>query len=140
MFVPTSAALYVATDAKKDLWRKAMSQGVYIADEQTLYAALKIIDLTWRQIAQAENHQQVYSLASEMLDRVGAFMARFTSIGGKLEDAQKSYNEALSKLQEKGQSIPGTCNKLIKMGAKGKKLPKGVAPELLGIYDSPEED
>lgn len=140
MFVPTSAALYVATQAKNDLWRSAMNRGVYIADEQTLYAALKIIDMTWRQIAQAQNHQKVYTLASEMLDRVGAFMSKFTAIGSKLADAEKSYKEALAKLEDRGQSIPVTCNKLIKMGAKPKKQPKGVAPELLGIYEDSDDD
>lgn len=133
MFVPTSAALYTAVNAKRDLWRKAMEMGVYIADEQTLYAALKIINMTWRQIAQAENHQKVFGLASEMLDRVAAFAAKFSSIGSKLEDAQKAYSEAKAKLEDHGQSIPVTCNKLIRMGAKYKKLPKGVAPEILGF-------
>ena len=39
MFVPNSAALLTATNAASDLWRKAMERNVYIADEQTLYAA-----------------------------------------------------------------------------------------------------
>ena len=62
MFVPNSAALLTATNAASDLWRKAMERNVYIADEQTLYAALKIIAMTWQQIAQAENHEKVYAL------------------------------------------------------------------------------
>lgn len=125
MFVPTTAALYVATATKSDLWRKAMEQGVYIADEQTLYAALKIIDMTWRQIAQAENHEKVYKLADEMLDRVARFIDKFSTIGNKLEDANKAYKEAFAKLDSGGQSIPNTCQKLVKMGAKPKKVPKG---------------
>ena len=132
MFVPSTAALYAATDRRPDLWRKAMERGVYIADEQTLYAALKIISLTWRQIQQAENHEQVYKLANEMLERVNTFMQKFAGIGSKLDDARKAYDEAFGKLQEKGQSIPQTCNKLIKMGAK--VAPKrGVDPTLLGL-------
>ena len=133
MFVPTSAALYVATSEKSDLWRKAMEQGVYIADEQTLYAALRIIDMTWRQIAQAENHEKVFKLANEMLDRVTVFMEKFTAVGSKLNDAQKVYEDAYSKLKDSGTSIPVTCRKLVKMGAKSNKKPKGVDPYLLGL-------
>ena len=74
MFVPHTGALWTALNAQPDLWRKAMEQNVFIADEQTLFAALRIISLTWTQIRQAENHEQVYRLANEMLDRVGQFM------------------------------------------------------------------
>ncbi len=125
MFVPNTAALYAATSAKSDLWRKAMEKKVYIADEQTLYAALKIINMTWRQIAQAENHEKVYSLANEMLDRVSAFLDHFTKIGKQLDDARSSYDAALKKLEDKGQSIPQTSRKLIKLGAQVKSR-KGV--------------
>lgn len=74
MFVPHTGALWTALNAQPDLWRKAMEQNVFIADEQTLFAALRIISLTWTQIHQTENHEQVYRLANEMLDRVGQFM------------------------------------------------------------------
>lgn len=147
MFVPTSAALYVATNSKSDLWRKAMEQGVYIADEQTLYAALKIIGLTWRQIVQAENHEKVYQLADEMLDRVARFIDKFTAIGSKLSDAGKAYDEAFAKLKDSGQSIPATCRKLVRMGAKPKKAPKGElgaisfqASDPEKPYELPDED
>lgn len=136
MFIPNTTALLLATTHRPDLWRKAMEQKVYIADEQTLYAALKIVSLTWQQIAQAGNHEKVYALAEEMLGRVGAFMKCFTEIGLKLEAAQKSYNEGCSKLRDGGQSIPQTARKLVTLGAKYKKQPKGVAPELLGLSDS----
>ena len=133
MFVPNSTALYLATNSKDDLWRNAMGRGVYIADEHTLYAALRIINLTWRQITQAENHEKVYKLADEMLDRVARFMEKFTAVGNKLKDADKAYEEALAKLRDSGQSIPATCRKLVSLGAKTKKTVKGVDKELLGI-------
>ena len=71
MFVPNTGALWTAVGAQPDLWRNAMEKNVYIADEQTLFAALRIINMTWTQIAQAQNHEKVYELANEMMDRVG---------------------------------------------------------------------
>lgn len=132
MFVPNTAALYAATQHKPDLWRKAMERGVYIADEQTLYAALKIIEMTWRQIAQADNHEKVYALANEMLDRVNMFMEKFAALGKRLDEAQKSYGEALGKIRESGKSIPNTCRKLVSLGATVKPR-KGVSPDLIGL-------
>ncbi len=134
MFVPCGPALQTAMEAAPDLWRKAMEANVYIADEQTLYAALKIISMTWTQISQAENHEKVFRLADEMLERVGVFMERFSNVGRQIEAASKSYEDAMAKLSDRGQSIPGTCRKLIALGA-SVKTRKGVAPELLGLED-----
>lgn len=138
MFVPNTSALLLATNAKPDLWRKAMEQNVYIADEQTLYAALKIVSLTWSRIAQNENHKEVYALANEMLDRVGKFMEKYVELGNRLEAVTKAYNLGYDKIKEGGHSIPNTCRKLIRMGAKMEKR-KNVPDNLLGI-DSHETE
>ena len=118
MFVPHTGALWTALNAQPNMWRKAMEKNVFIADEQTLFAALRIISLTWTQIAQAENHEKVYALANEMLDRVGQFMRRYQAIGKALDNAQTAYEDAEKKLQPNGQSILQTCAKLQKLGAK----------------------
>lgn len=131
MFVPHTGALWTALNAQPDLWRKAMEQNVFIADEQTLFAALRIISLTWTQIRQAENHEQVYRLANEMLDRVGQFMKKYTAIGKALKTATTAYDDAERKLQPSGQSILQTCAKLQKLGAK--QSDKNLLPQLIDI-------
>lgn len=131
MFVPHTGALWTALNAQPDLWRKAMEQNVFIADEQTLFAALRIISLTWTQIRQAENHEQVYRLANEMLDRVGQFMKKFTAIDRALKSATAAYDDAERKLQPSGQSILQTCAKLQKLGAK--QSDKNPLPQLIDI-------
>lgn len=118
MFMPNTGALWTALNSKPDLWRKAMERNVFIADEQTLFAALRIINLTWTQIAQAQNHEKVFALANEMIDRVGQFMKKYQALGKALENAQKAYDEGDRKLQPQGQSIIQTAGKLIKLGAK----------------------
>lgn len=131
MFVPHTGALWTALNAQPDLWRKALEQNVFIADEQTLFAALRIISLTWTQIRQAENHEQVYRLANEMLDRVGQFMKKYTAIGKALKTATTAYDDAERKLQPSGQSILQTCAKLQKLGAK--QSDKNPLPQLIDI-------
>ena len=133
MFVPHTGALWTVLNAQPDLWRKAMEQNVFIADEQTLFAALRIISLTWTQIRQAENHEQVYRLANEMLDRVGQFMKKFTAIDRALKSATAAYDDANRKLQPSGQSILQTCAKLQKLGAK--QSDKNPLPQLIDIDD-----
>lgn len=118
MFVSHTGALWTALNAQPDLWRKAMEMNVFIADEQTLFAALRMISLTWTHIAQAENHEKVYELANEILDRVGKFMKSYENIGKAIENAQKAYEDGEKKLTPGGQSIINTCAKLEKLGAK----------------------
>jgi DNA recombination protein RmuC len=118
MFVPHTGALWTALNAQPDLWRKAMDKNVFIADEQSLFAALRIINLTWTQIAQAQNQEEVFRLANEILDRVGQFMKKYQAIGKALSNATEAYNDGEKKLQPSGQSILQSCGKLIKVGAK----------------------
>ena len=118
MFVPRSAALWVALNKEPTLWREAMEKNVFIADEQTLYAALRMIKLSWCQIQQADNQQKVFELANEMLNRVGQFVKQMRVIGDSLEKAQKAYKSGMSKFAEKGQSVLTTCRKLELLGAK----------------------
>ena len=131
MFVPNTGALWTALGAQPDLWRWAMDRNVYIADEQTLFAALRIINLTWTQIRQAENHEKVYTLAGELMDRVGQFMKKYKAIGDSLAKAQQAYDDAERKLSPSGQSILQTCGKLQKLGAK--QSDKNPLPQLTDI-------
>ena len=136
MFVPHSAALWTALNAQPDLWRNAMAQNVFIADEQTLFAALRIINLTWTQIAQAQNHEKVYALANELLERVGQFMKKYQDIGTALERATKAYEDGGRKLAPQGQSILTTCAKLQKLGAK--QSDKNPLPQITDIDEIPQ--
>ena len=136
MFLPHSGALWTALNAQPDLWRRAMERGVYIVDEQTLFAALRIISLTWTQIRQAENHEKVYALANEMMDRVGQFMKKYQLVGSSLQKALQAYDEGERKLQPTGQSILQTCGKLQKLGAKQSE--KNPLPQIVDIEDIPE--
>ena len=118
MFVPNTGALWTALNAEPDLWRRAAESKVYIVDEQTIFAALSVVKMTWTQIAQAQNHANVYALANEMIDRVGIFMDRYQAIGKSLKKAQEEYDEGMKKLLPGGKSILNTSNKLIELGAK----------------------
>lgn len=135
MFVPNIGALWTALDAEPDLWRKAAENNVYIADEQSLYGALKIVSLTWTQVAQAQNHEKVFELANEMIDRVGMFMEKYEGIGKALKKASEEYEDGKKKLIPQGQSIINTSGKLIKLGAKNSD--KHTIKALLDIDDIP---
>jgi DNA recombination protein RmuC len=138
MFVPHSGAMWTALNAQPDLWRKAMEQNVFIADEQTMFAALRIVNITWTQIAQAQNHERVYELANEMLNRVGQFWKEYEQMGQQLSKAAESYNKAKKKITEGGQSINTTARRLIALGAK--QNDRNPLPQTMDIDDIPVLD
>ncbi len=135
MFVPNIGALWTALQQEPDLWRRAADKNVYIADEQSLYGALKIVNLTWTQLAQARDHEKVYELANEMIDRVGQFMERYDAVGKALERAQSEYEAGMRKLAPQGQSIINTSGKLLKLGAR--QSDRHPVKALLDIDDIP---
>ena len=59
---------------------------MFVPNAGALWSALKIVSLTWTQVAQAQNHEKVYELANEMIDRVGQFMERYEAVGKALLD------------------------------------------------------
>lgn len=133
MFVPHTGALWTALNAQPDLWRKALEKNVFIADEQTLFAAMRIINMTWTQIVQAQNHEKVFELANEMLNRVGQFWSEYEAMGKALENLHKAYSKGREKITDGGQSINTTANKLIKLGAK--QSDRNPLPQLLDVDD-----
>lgn len=118
MFVPHTVALWTALQAQPDLWRNAMDQNVFIADEQTLYAALRMVHLTWVQIAQAQNQEKVFALANEMLRRVGQFWKSYDEMGKSLQKIADSYEEGKRKITQGGHSICTTAQQLVQLGAR----------------------
>ena len=138
MFVPNAGALWTALKAEPDLWRKAADMNVYIADEQSLYGALKIVSMTWTQVRQAQNHEKVYELAGEMIDRVGLFMEKYEAVGKALKRASEEYDDGMKKLSPQGQSIINTSGKLIKLGAKNSD--KHPIKALLDVDEIPALD
>ena len=138
MFVPNTGALWTALKQEPALWRNAMAKNVFIADEQTLYAALRIVDLTWRQITQVKNHEKVFKLADQMIERLEQFLNFYEDMGTALDRAKKHWENGYKKITEGGQSINTTAHNLIKLGAKPSKVITGNAAAVEAL-DTPSQ-
>lgn len=136
MFVPVSAAWWEALRFKPSLWREAMENNVYIADEQTLFAALRIIKLTWTQIAQVNSQKEIFDLVNQMIDRVGQFMKSYKAIGDALGKAQEAYDKGHGKLSPGGQSILTTTGNLMKLCGRDSKT--NPVSKFIDVDDIPE--
>lgn len=113
MFVPQAQALWTASNEDASLWQDAMRKRVFIADEHTLYAALRVIRITWTHIDQEKNHQKLYELAQEMIDRTGNFLTEYDNVGKSLRDALDSFDSSRKKLLPGGRSIGNTASQIL---------------------------
>ena len=135
MFVPNESALQLALINDPSLWREALGLGVFIAGEYNLVAALRIIRLAWIQEVQAEQQRKVFEEATSLIERVGEFYKRFTSIKKAIDDAAGAYEEAEKKLVTGRQSMLVPARRLKEMGYKEKAnsplpdLPDFTLPE-----------
>ena len=102
-----------------------MQKKVFIADEQTLYAALRIIRITWTHIDQEQNHKRIFELAQEMLERTGNFLHEYDSVGKNLHDALDAFDSSRKKLLPGGRSIGTTANQILKLGIDNMRVSKG---------------
>ncbi|MBR5350930.1 MAG: DNA recombination protein RmuC [Prevotella sp.] len=117
MFIPNETAMQAALYKDPDLWSYAFNKRVFVTSEQNLYAVLRMLEIAWIQRRQTENQEKVFGLANTMIDRVGDFVSRFEDLGSKLEQLQKSYDSAHTKLTG-NQSMLVPARKLVTMGAK----------------------
>ena len=124
MFVPHPPALWEATKEEPSLWQDAMQKKVFIADEHTLYAALRIIRITWTHIDQEKNHQRLFELAQEMIERTGNFLKDYNIVGKNLQDALEAYESGKKRLMPDGRSITTTANQILALGLDNTKTSK----------------
>jgi DNA recombination protein RmuC len=121
MFVPVDAALQLALASDQTLWREAMNQGVFIVGEQNLYAALRAVQVTWTSIKQNANNKAICDTAAELVNRVGDLLERVQNMGDKLQAVNKAYG-AVHEKAKRGQSVLGSAQKLVKLGAKASSV------------------
>lgn len=118
MYVFSESALQLALMNDTTLWKEAYDKGVIITGSQNLYMMLRVLEMTWRQVKQIENQEQMMKTADMVVDRVQMFYERFLKVDEMLTKTQKAFEEVKSVSGPSGQSIEVAAKKLIKYGAK----------------------
>lgn len=139
MFIPNEGAMQVAMAHEKNLWRDTfLKDRIFIVSEMNLYAALRIVNVTWRQIEQNKSYAKVFQTVGLLLDRLNGFIEKFGKVEKSLQQATKAYEEANHQLMVGSRSVLDTGYRLRDMGVKTKKaLPESYVSESQG--DAAEE-
>ena len=132
MFIPNEGAMQVALAHEKNLWRDTfLKDRIFIVSEMNLYAALRIVNVTWRQIEQNKSYAKVFQTVGLLLDRLNGFIEKFGKVEKTLQQATKAYEEANHQLMIGSRSVLDTGIRLRDMGVKTKKaLPESSTSDM----------
>ncbi|WP_432773664.1 DNA recombination protein RmuC [Francisella salimarina] len=112
MFIPVEGALLLALDNDTNLYDEAFKQKIILVSPTTLLVALRAVENTWRYEKQAQSITDIYSRAEELYKKFVGFVEDLEKVGKSINDANKSYENAFSKLKTGRGNLIGQVEKL----------------------------
>ena len=126
MYVFSESALQLALTNDMSLWKEAYDKGVIIAGSQSLYIMLRVLEMTWKQVRQVENQQEIMKTASMVVERVQLFYERFLKVDEQLHRTSDAFEDLKRSTASSGQSITTAAHKLLKFGAQENPKRKAI--------------
>ncbi len=121
MFIPNDAAFMLALQHDRTLYDQAYKQRITIVGPSNLMAVMMTIDHLWKQENQRKNMLEIAARGEALLDKFSSFIESMDDIGNRLGQAEKSYNEAKSRLYEGPGNLVRQATMLRDLGVKAKK-------------------
>lgn len=121
MFLPIEPAFALAVQNAPSLFNEAFELNIVIVSPSTLLATLKTIASIWRQENQNKNAKEIAKRSGALYDKFVGFVEDLQTIGGRIQQTQNAYNDAMKKLSEGSQSLVNRVERIKKLGAKASK-------------------
>jgi DNA recombination protein RmuC len=118
LFIPGDQFLSAALNEDPDLIEYALSSQIILATPTSFVALLKAVAYGWRQLALADNAQEIRKLAEDLYGRLATFVAHMNKVGRQLASSVESYNRAVGSLERN--VLPG-ARKFVELGVQEKK-------------------
>ena len=133
LFVPIEPAYALALATDQTLFTEALNRKIVIVTPSTLLATLRTVSYLWKQDDQKKNVDKIAKQSGLMYDSLVSFVEDLQGIGWRLEQAQKSYQDAFRKLSTggvPGKTLLGRAERIRNMGADAKRrLDPTLLPE-----------
>jgi len=120
LFMPIEGAFLLALEQDNSFFSKAYAANIMIVSPSTLLVTLRTIEHIWRTERQEQNTKEIASQAEAMYDKFVGFVGDMSKIGEQINRTQKSYDDAMTKLEGKGGLI-SRSEKMKRLGLKPKK-------------------
>ena len=118
LFIPGDQFLSAALNEEPDLIEYALSKHIILATPTSFVALLKAVAYGWRQLALADNAQEIRVLAEDLYGRLATFVGHMNRMGRQLASSVETYNKAVGSLERS--VLPG-ARKFTELGVHAKK-------------------
>ena len=125
LFIPGDQFLSAALNEDAELIEYALSQQIILATPTSFVALLKAVAYGWRQLALAENAEEIRGLAEDLYGRLTAFVGHLNKVGRQLNSSVENYNRAVGSLERK--VLPG-ARRFAELGIRPKKEIEQLEP------------
>lgn len=98
MFIPIEPAFLLAIEYDPSLVNFALEHNIMLVSPTNLLVALRTINNIWRYEYQNQNAQNIAKQASRIYDKLCGYLEDMEKLGRALDSADKSYQNAMSKL------------------------------------------
>lgn len=125
MFIPVESAFALAVRNETALFTEAIEKNIVIVTPSTLLATLRIVSHIWKQEKQNRNAAEIARQSGLLYDKFLGFLKDMEGIGIRIDQAQKSYSEAMGKLKTGRGNLIRKAEEIRLLGAKEKaRLPE----------------
>ena len=127
MFVPIESAFFAAMEADPALFTDALAKNIMIVSPTNLLVVLRTIRRVWSYEQQSQNAQEIASRAAALYDKFVGFVEELEKVGSAIDNSQKRYQEAYSKLASGRGNLVRQTEMLLELGVESKKqLPEAL--------------
>lgn len=130
MFVPVESAFMLAITEDSALWQDAWQRNVLLVSPSTLLFVVRTVAQLWRQEQQTRNAQEIAKRGAALYDKFVGFVSDMDSLGQRLQQANKAYDDSVKKLSSGNGSLVRQAEMLKELGVKpSKRVPDHHLPE-----------
>jgi len=127
MFIPLEAAFLLAVEHYPELFEKAFEKNILITSPNTLLYLVRLVHFLWREEDISQNAQDISQKGAELYDKLVGFVESLKEVGLRLNQAQHSYEQAMSRLATGRACVIDKAEQLKALGVKpNKSLPQDM--------------
>lgn len=127
MFLPVEPAFIAAFEHDSTLFNDAFESRIVVVTPTTLLATLRTVSNLWSIEKQNQSARVLADQAGKVYDKLRVFVEKMERLGGQLNTANGTYQEAWDSLREGRGNLVSQAQKFLDLGVRVKKeLPQSV--------------
>ncbi|RLA19571.1 MAG: DNA recombination protein RmuC [Gammaproteobacteria bacterium] len=125
LFIPGDQFLSAALEKDPGLLEDALRKKIILATPTSLIALLRTVAYGWRQLALAENAENIRDLGETLYKRLATFTEHLSKLGGSLDKSVEFFNKSVGSLER--QVLP-SVRRFEEMGIQAEKEIEQLEP------------